>query len=68
MVTNVCAKFHYGPMHIKKALGNFWKGNNNPNNNHRSELGPFLGPKTQSNIMYYYGYMFISMYIPKLPP
>ena len=48
MVTNVYAKFPYGPLRIKKALGIFEKGNNNPknNNNRRSELGPFLGPKT----------------------
>ena len=25
MVTNVCAKFPYGPLHIKKALGIFRK-------------------------------------------
>ena len=42
MVTNVYAKFPYGLLRIKKALGTFEKGNNNPNNNNcRSALGPF---------------------------
>ena len=41
---NVYAKFPYGPLRIKKALGIFEKGNNNPNNNRRSDLWPFPGP------------------------
>ena len=54
MVTNVYAKLCYSPLHIKKALRIFRKGNNNPNknnNNRRSDLGPFLGPKT---VIYYH--------------
>ena len=40
------AKFPYCPLRIKKALGIFQKGNNNlRNNNLRSNLGPFPGPK-----------------------
>ena len=54
MVTNVYAKFPYGLLRIKKALGIFQKDNNNSNknnNNHRSDLGPFLGPiKINTNI------------------
>ena len=47
MVTNVYAKFPYGPLRIKKALGIFSKSSNkNKNNNRRSDLGPFQGPKT----------------------
>ena len=44
------AKFPYGPLRIKKALGIFRKGyNKNPkNNNRRSDLGPFPGPKVKS--------------------
>ena len=44
---NVYAKFPYSPLHIKKGLGIFQKGNNNPNNL-RSNLGPFPGPKMES--------------------
>jgi len=45
----VCAKFSFGPLRIKKALGIFFeKGNNNPNNNNRrSDLEPFPDPKTR---------------------
>ena len=52
MVTNVYAKFTYDPLCIKKAIGIFWKGNNNPqnNNNRRSDLGPFPGPKMETSI------------------
>ena len=50
MVKNVHAKFPCGPLRIKKALAIFWKGSNNPNknnNNRRSDLGPFPGPKKE---------------------
>ena len=37
----VYAMFRNYPLRINKALGIFQKGNNNPNNNCRSALGPF---------------------------
>jgi len=51
MVMNVYAKFPYGLLRIKKALGISWKGNNNPNNR-PSDLGPFPGPKIRNKVAF----------------
>jgi len=45
MVVNLYAKFAYGPLRIKKALGIFGNKSGNKKNNRLSDLGPFPCPK-----------------------
>ena len=47
------AKFPYGPLRIKKALGIFSKSGNKKNNNRRSDLGPFPGPKIEVSVFHF---------------